>query len=91
MKNKTGKETGQPLGDYRLGLRLDVTTGEVLEELKGLGVNVSDLVREMLEAALPGLQGMVKALRAAKSGRQVDAKAALEEMAVELVCRAMKG
>lgn len=83
MVNKEG--SGQPLGDYRIGLRLDVRTGEVLEELKGLGVNVSDLVREMLEAALPGLKGMVRVVRAEKAGRRLDAKAALQEMAADLV------
>lgn len=69
----------------RWAFRVDEATFQVLEELKGLNVNVSELGREMADAALPGLQGMVRAIRAEREGRLLDAKREVQRMAAELV------
>lgn len=74
----------------RVSARVDETTFQVFEELKGLGVNTSELVREMLAEALPGLQGMVRVIRADREGRKLDVKKEMRRMLAELTKRAVE-
>ena len=78
----------EPMSDRldggRLSVRVDPATWETLEELKGLGVNVSALVREMLEVTRPAFHGMVKAIRARQQGVKLDVGQFVGEIAGEV-------
>jgi len=76
--------------NQRITVRVDETVATVLEELQGLGLNTSDLVREMLDDALPGLQGMVRVIRAERAGLKLDARKELKRMLAELTKKAVE-
>lgn len=56
--------------DARIAIRLSDETYQLLEELRELGMNPSELVRDLIETATPGLEMLRDGLVAQREGRK---------------------